>query len=94
MTTFNPYIDASQVAQESEVSDVTAPLREMAAENLPNQYTMARQQYLSFTQEEADQINQTLDLMEACTKTRVSPNKLIKQAALQKSRQVLSQGEK
>ncbi len=90
MTTFNPYIDASQVAQESEV----APPRDMAAENLPNQYTMARQQYLSFTQEEADQINQTLDLMEACTKTRVSPNKLIKQAALQKARQVLSQGEK
>jgi len=61
---------------------------------LPDQYTMARQQYVSFTREEADRINQTLDLMEACTKKPVSPNKLIKQAGLQKARQVLNQGEK
>lgn len=90
MTTFNPSIDAEQVALESEVPDVTAPPCVPTAEDLPDQYTMARQQHISFTQKEADQINQTLDLIKACTNKSISPNKLIKHAALQKARRVLN----
>jgi hypothetical protein len=85
-----PPIDAGRFVSEPALPTPSVPLRGAAADDLPNQYAMARQQYVSFTQNEADQINQTLDLMEACTNKRVTPNKLIKQAAMQKSRQLLS----
>lgn len=94
MTTLPPHIDATQVAQETKVQDVTAPTCGTTLEDLPDQYTMARRQYLSFTQEKADQINQTLDLIEACANKRITPNKLFKEAALQKARWVLNQGVK
>lgn len=53
---------------------------------------MKRQQRLSLTQEEADSVNRQLDLIERCTGKRISVNKLIKQATLQKAEQVLEQG--
>lgn len=84
MTTFNPHIAADPAAQQA-----AAPA---AAGEYSEQYTMKRQQRLSLTQEEADSVNRQLDLMERCTGQRISVNKLIKQATLQKAEQVLEQG--
>lgn len=85
MTTFNPHIAADPAAQQA-----AAP--PPAAGEYSEQYTMKRQQRLSLTQEEADSVNRQLDLMERCTGKRISVNKLIKQATLQKAEQVLEQG--
>ena len=85
MTTFNPHIAADPAAQQA-----AAPTP--AAGEYSEQYTMKRQQRLSLTQEEADSVNRQLDLIERCTGKRISVNKLIKQATLQKAEQVLEQG--
>ncbi|MCH5532397.1 hypothetical protein L6205_25020 [Pseudomonas syringae pv. syringae] len=85
MTTFNPHIAADPAAHQ-----VAAPAP--AVGEYSEQYTMKRQQRLSLTQEEADSVNRQVDLIERCTGKRISVNKLIKQATLQKAEQVLEQG--
>lgn len=85
MTTFNPHIAADPAAQQA-----AAPAP--AVSEYSEQYTMKRQQRLSLTQEEADSVNCQIDLIERCTGKRISVNKLIKQATLQKAEQVLEQG--
>jgi hypothetical protein len=87
MTTFNPHIAADQAAKKTADVAPTAP-------DLPDQFTMKREQHISFNQQEADAINTQIELMERCTKKRVSVNKLIKQATLQKAEQVLEKGKK
>lgn len=85
MTTFNPHIAADPAAQQA-----AAPAP--AVVEYSEQYTMKRQQRLSLNQEEADSVNCQIDLIERCTGKRISVNKLIKQATLQKAEQVLEQG--
>ncbi|PYY80199.1 hypothetical protein DNK59_25260 [Pseudomonas sp. TKO26] len=85
MTTFNPHIAADPAAQQAAAPAPTV-------DEYSEQYTMKRQQRLSLTQEEADSVNRQLDLIERCTGKRISVNKLIKQATLQKAEQVLEQG--
>jgi len=89
MTTFNPHIAADQAAQKTAVTDVA-----FAAPVLPDQFTMKREQHLSLTQKQADAVNAQIDLIERCTGQRVSVNKLIRQATLQKAEQVLDKGKK
>ncbi|WP_448110819.1 hypothetical protein [Pseudomonas lini] len=89
MTTFNSHIAADQAAQKTAVTDVA-----IAAPDLPDQFTMKREQHISFTQSQADAVNDQIDLIERCTGQRVSVNKLIKQATLQKAEQVLEKGKK
>jgi hypothetical protein len=55
---------------------------------------MKREQHISFTQSQADAVNAQIDLIERCTGQRVSVNKLIKQATLQKAERVLEKGKK
>ncbi|MHC8378394.1 hypothetical protein ACYZT3_21040 [Pseudomonas sp. MDT1-16] len=89
MTTFNSHIAADQAAQKTAVTDVV-----FAVPDLPDQFTMKREQHISFTQKQADAVNAQIDLIERCTGQRVSVNKLIKQATLQKAEQVLEKGKK
>lgn len=89
MTTFNPHIAADPL-----VNEKAAPKVATATEDLPDQYLMKREQRISFTPEEADAINSQIDLIERCTGQRVSVNKFIKQATLQKAEKVLDKGRK
>jgi hypothetical protein len=88
MTTFNPHISADQAAQKTVVADAQS-----VAPRLPDQFTMKREQHIPLTQKQADAINDQIDLIERCTGKRISVNKLIRQATLQKAEQILDKGE-
>jgi hypothetical protein len=89
MTTFNPHI-----ATDPSVHETAIPKVATAKEDFPDQYSMKREQRISFTQEQADAVNSQIDLIKRCTGQRVSVNKFIKQATLQKAEKVLDKGKK
>ncbi|PYD32852.1 hypothetical protein DND58_05625 [Pseudomonas syringae pv. pisi] len=89
MTTFNPHIAADPAAKNAAGPGVPSNVGDYS-----EQYTMKREQRLSLTQAQADAVNHQIDLIERCTGQRISVNKLIKQATLQKAGQVLGRGGK
>lgn len=89
MTTFNPHIAAHQAAEAATVPKVSKPKTETGSQELPKQFRTARTQYATFNQEQVNAINAQLDLMERCYGKRITVNRLIKQATLEKAGHVL-----
>jgi hypothetical protein len=53
---------------------------------MTEQFQMNRQQRVSFTDEQAEKINRALNIMKACTGKNISPNRFIKQSALERAK--------
>ncbi|MFT4928244.1 MAG: hypothetical protein ACI8WB_004363 [Phenylobacterium sp.] len=60
--------------------------------SMVDQFEMKRQQRVSFTKEQADKINNALNIMKTCTGKDVSPNKFIKASTVARAKTINEQG--
>ena len=58
---------------------------------MSKQFDMKRQQRVSFTEEQAEQINTALDIIKRCTGKDVSPNRFIKESTLARAEKINKQ---